>query len=269
MRASIHVLPRETAHLAFRALPEPPARTAYRFKALGLPEERYAELRPAVLALAAEPLTLRELGQAAGAEDEIKAVVATLTREGAMVRVGAEGLRSNALRYVATEVPEADADEALAWLAGEYLRAFGPARPEDFAWWAGVAAGRAAAALATIDTEELAGGALLPCADRAGFERAAPVRGAVDLLPKWDCYTMGYPPDGRERLADPAVVDRCYDNRGDGLPVVLLAGAAAGTWALRPGRKVELDVDLFDGPGGAKLRRALEERVDAVRALLS
>lgn len=57
-----------------------------------------------------------------------------MTFEGALLRVGAESPRSNALRYVAADrwldgegLPDADPDGALAWLAGEYLRAFGPA----------------------------------------------------------------------------------------------------------------------------------------------
>jgi len=269
MRGSIHLLPRATAHLAFRAVPEAPAQSARRLRGFGLSDERYAELREAVLAAAAtEPRTVAELREVTGAGEELKGALGAMTREGALVRVGAEGLRSNALRYVAGDVAEADADEALAWLAAEYLRAFGPARRDDFAWWAGVPVGRAAAALARVDTEELDDGLLLPVGDRAGFERAAPLRDTVDLLPKWDCYTMGYPLGGRGRFADPDVVARCYDFRGDGLPVVLVDGAAAGTWAIRSGRGVAFDVDLFD-PVGRKLQRALDERLEAVRALLA
>ena len=78
---------------------------------------------------------------------------------------------------------------------------------------------------------------------------------------------MGYPLGGRGRFADPEVVARCYDFRGDGLPVVLVDGAAAGTWAIRSGRGVAFNVDLFD-PVGPKLRRALDERLEAVRTLL-
>ncbi len=268
MRASIHLLPRETAHLAFRALPEPPARSARRLRYFGLDEVRYGELRAAVLERAAEPRTARELRGALGLGDELTAVIGALTREGALARVGAESLRSNELRYVAAEVADADRDEALAWLAGEYLRAFGPARREDFAWWAGVPAGRARAALATAATRDLDGGLLLAEEDRAAFARARRPRGAVDLLPKWDCYTMGYPMDGRARFAHPDVAARCYDHRGDGRPVVLVEGAAAGTWTLGPGESADVQVDLFE-PAGPALRRALDERSGAVRALLA
>nr|MDQ6915147.1 winged helix DNA-binding domain-containing protein [Actinomycetota bacterium] len=118
--------------------------------------------------------------------------------------------------------------------------------------------------------EELDGGLLLRAGDRAGFDRAKPPRrGTVDLLPKWDAYTMGHAPDGRDRLAHPDVVAHCYDHRGDGNPLVLVDGAAAGTWSLRPGKAVDFEVDLFDGTPTPKLRRALDTRLDAVRALLA
>lgn len=269
MRGSIHLLPRATAHLPFRAVPEPAAATAARLRGFGLSRERYAELRAAVLeAAASEPLTTGALRDATGAGESMAGVLGTMTREGVLVRVGAESLRSNSLRYVAAELPDADPAGALAWLAGEYLRAFGPARREDFAWWAGVPLGRAGAALSSVDTEELDDGLLLLAGDRGAFERAAPLGGAVDLLPKWDCYTMGYPRDGRGRFAHPDVAERCYDFRGDGLPVVLVGGAAAGTWAIRAGRGLEFDVDLFDGLG-PRARGALDARLDAVRALLA
>jgi hypothetical protein len=261
MRQSIHLLPRETAHLAFRAVPEAPARRAKRLKVFDVSEKRYRELREALMAAAGEPRTQQELAEATGAEaKEVKGVSAQLTRDGELVRVGADGLRSNELRYLVADVPDADAEEALAWLAGEYLRAFGPVRVKDFKWWAGVTAGRAKAALAEHETEELDGGLLIRSEDRAGFEAAKPVKGAVDLLPKWDCLQMGYAPDGRDRFAHPDVVERCYDFRGDGRPVILVDGEAAGTWE-------GFEVELFE-PAGPKIRKAIDERLDAVKAFL-
>jgi hypothetical protein len=256
MRMSIHLLPRKTAHLAFHATPAPPADRKKRMKHFKFTEERYGELREQILKKATEPLTLPELRDKVGAEpDEFKGVSAQMTRDGELLRVGAEGLRSNELRYVVHELEEADADEALAWLAGEYLRAFGPIRAKDFQWWAGVTATRAKQALAAHDTEELEG-LLIRAEDRRAFEKAKPPRG-VDLLPKWDVLTMGYAPDGRDRFG---LVKQCYDFRGDGRPVVLVDGQAAGTWE-------KGEVELFD-KGSAKLRRAIDERLDAVRAFL-
>jgi hypothetical protein len=182
-----------------------------------------------------------------------------MTRDGELLRIGAEGLRSNELGYVANELDDADADEALAWLAGEYLRAFGPIRVKDFVWWAGVTTTRAKQALAAHETEELAAGLLIRPEDRSKFEKAKKPQG-VDLLPKWDSYTMGYAPDGRDRLAHPDVVKECYDFRGDGRPVILVDGQAVGTWE-------KGEVDLFDTVP-AKTRKAIDERLEAIKAFL-
>jgi hypothetical protein len=123
-----------------------------------------------------------------------------------------------------------------------------------------VPAGRAKAALAAHDTEELDGGLLIRRQDLEAFEQAKPRKDAVDLLPKWDSYTMGYAPDGRDRFAHPDVVAQCYDFRGDGRPVILVDGQAAGTWE-------KLEPDLFDTVP-AKTRKAIDERLDAVKAFL-
>jgi hypothetical protein len=260
MRQSIHLLPAKTAHLAYHATPAPPADRQKRMRHFKLTEKRYQELRELILKAATEPLTLPELREAVGAEpDELKGVSAQMTRDAELVRVGATGLRSNELRYRAIELEPADPDEALEWLAGEYLRAFGPARRKDFAWWAGVGAGRAKQALAAHDTEELDGGLLIRTEDRRAFEQATPPKG-VDLLPKWDSYTMGYAPDGRDRFAHPDVVKQCYDFRGDGRPVILVDGQAAGTW--------DKGVELFE-KATPKLRQAIDERLDAVNAFLA
>ena len=262
MRQSIHLLPRKTAHLAFHAVPAPASDRAKRFRYFKLTDDRYEDLRARVLKAAQEPKTQEELREATGVDaKELKGVSAQMTRDGELVRVAAgKSLRSNELRYVVAEVPQADADEALAWLAGEYLRAFGPVRVKDFAWWAGVGAKRAKQALAAHDTEELDDGYLIRREDRKAFEQAKPLKDAVDLIPKWDCYQMGYAPDGRGRFAHPDVIDRCYDFRGDGVPVVLIDGQAAGTWQ---GGKVE----LFD-TATKKQRDAIDERLAEVNGFL-
>jgi hypothetical protein len=259
MRMSIHLLPARTAHLAFRATPAPPADRKKRMKHFKFTEKRYEELRRQILKAATEPLTLPALREKVGAEpQEFKGISAQMTRDGELLRIGAKGLRSNELAYVANELDEADADEALAWLAGEYLRAFGPIRAKDFQWWAGVTATRARQALADHETEELESGLLIRTEDRSKFEKAKKPTG-VDLLPKWDCYTMGYAPDGRDRLAHPDVVKECYDFRGDGRPVILVDGQAAGTW--------DKGIDLFD-KATPKVRKAIDERLAAVNAFL-
>jgi hypothetical protein len=261
MRQSIHLLPRATAHLAFHATPAPASDRARRFRHFKLTDARYAELRAQLLKAAKEPLTQEELREVTGADaEELKGASAQMTRDGELVRVAAGGLRSNELRYVAATIEDADADAALAWLAGEYLRAFGPARAKDFQWWSGAGARRAKAALAEHETEALDDGLLILAADVPAFEKAKPVKGAVDLLPKWDCFQMGYPGDGRARFAHPDVAERCYDFRGDGRPVILVDGEAAGTWE-------RMEPEYFER-ATKKLRDAVERRLADVKAFL-
>lgn len=134
MRGSIHLLPRETAHLAFRVTAFPAERHGRRLRSAGISDGEYGRLREEILSAAGEPRTARQLRADTGFEGPITQVLQTMTFEGALLRVGAESPRSNALRYVAADrwlggegLPDADPDGALAWLAGEYLRAFGPA----------------------------------------------------------------------------------------------------------------------------------------------
>jgi hypothetical protein len=272
MRGSIHLLPRDTAHLAFRAAAVPASVERSRMKYFGLTPERYAELRAKVLEVAGEPRTSAELKKLLGAGDELRYVVGAMGREGAIVRVGAEGLRSNALRWVIPKpkIRPAKRADALAWLADEYLRAFGPARREDFAWWSGASPKEVDAALATVDTVEVdAAPLLLRRADAADFDRAPPIpEDAIDVLPKWDVLTMGYPRDGRGRFAHPDVLDRCYDFRGDGNPLILRGGEAVAAWSLKfAGKRMEVGLDWFERPG-ARLAKAVAQKIEDVGALL-
>jgi hypothetical protein len=276
MRTSIHIVPRQTAHLVFWATHKPMSQQLWRIRDAGISEDEYGRLRSAILHAAQRPRTARELREdLGGTETSLRPVVQTMTMEGTLLRVGAESLTSNTLRYVAADawldggLPQADTDEALAWLAGEYLHAFGPARPQDFQWWAGRAATGAAAALSSMETVDIGDRYLLPAADLEGFEKVkAPAPDSVDLLPKWDCYTMGYAPDGRRRFVHPDVQGRVYTPAGDGLGVVLVNGTAAGAWSARSsGKQMQVELDMFERPG-ARLKRTIEDQFEAAAAFL-
>ena len=248
MRQSIHLLPGKTAHLAFHATPAPPADRKKRMKHFKFTEKRW-QLREQILEAATEPLTLPELREAVGAEaNEFKGISAQMTRDGELLRVGAKSLRSNELRYVVVELEDADPDEALAWLAASTCARSGRSAPRTSSGGRGRCR-RAKQALAAHETEELDGGLLIRPQDVKPFEKAKPPKNAVDLLPKWDSYTMGYAPDGRDRFAHPDVVKQCYDFRGDGRPVILVDGQAAGTWE-------KGEPTVRQGPGEDAARRS-------------
>jgi len=238
-------VPTETAPRVVAATRLPIGRHAATLRAAGFDAAGYERLKARVLDRVREPMTPPAARQAVAMDGEVTVGLRIMAREGLVLRVGGS-LRADNPRYVATEAwlgrPLADADPeaALAWLADAYLRGYGPARVADFAWWSGVPKRRSAAAIAANDAVDLGGGLLLPADLAEAFGRVAPVDAeAVVLLPKWDAYTMGYAPDGRQRLIADADLGSAYTligkaaTAGDGLPLVLRGGQAVASWSHR------------------------------------
>lgn len=286
MRGSVFLLPAETAGRIFAATRQPPARYARLLPHAGMTQEDFERLKERVREVLREPLLPKDLpgllgsaGDEAG-EARIATGVRIMSYEGLVLRVGA-GLRSNTLRYVATEawlgqpLEEIDQAEALRWLAGEYLRAYGPARIADFAWWAGVTQGKAKAAVAGVATVDVGGGLLLPAEQQEDFARVEPLDPeAIDLLPKWDAYTMGHASTGRQRLLNDEHLKLAYSQGGggtlpgDGFPLVLRGGRAVGTWSHRfAGNRLKVAVVPFEA--GGVVASEVERAVEGVGQLLS
>jgi hypothetical protein len=283
MRSSGHLVPTDTAATVFAATRRPIEAMAWIWRGIGLSAAEYARAKSAILAVARTPLGVPELrrrltGDAAGLlarhPQAPTMVVRAMRSEGSLVAVAPAGLRSNAYTYVATDawlgapLEPVDPDRALVWLAGEYLRAFGPARVADFRWWAGATPSRARAAIEAQATIELEDGLLLSSGDRDAFETCEPLDpDAVDLLPLWDSYTMGYAPDGRARFVQPEHLQRAYTG-GDGRGLVLRAGRAVAAWGVRfNGRRMEVRLDQFEAASEG-FRSAIEDRLQGAAALL-
>ena len=277
MRGSGFLVPVDYAPYVFAATRQPQQKLATRLAYGGVAFDVYRRLTPLVLECCSKPLTPSELRACAVSTEDVYLIARILAREGKIIRVG-KSLRTDQLRYVATaawlghELEPVDFSEALAWLAGEYLRAFGPARPEDFAWWAGASKGAAAAALARVPTVRREG-MLLRAEDAEAFDRCDPLQSeTLAVLPKWDSYTMGYAPDGRQRFIADRFLPLAYTSvtgspgatSGDGLPLVLHGGQAIASWSHRfEGHRMTLTVQPFENttaPPGA---------FDAVGELLS
>jgi hypothetical protein len=271
MRLSIFLVPKSSTAKIFTALRPPLDFILNRLTHDEALIRDYEKIAKRILAAAPEPRTAQELQEPADVGKNLSLMLRSLRYEGRLLAVGAEGLRSDALRYVATSkwVPRdldgGDEEKALAWLAGEYLQAFGPTRVADFAWWTGVKRPAAATAFEAHKTVEVYDGLLLPAAQQKAFEAVKRPKGKVDLLPKWDSYTMGLAPDGRQRFVHPDVQKKAYTPAGDGNPVVLVDGQVAGTWNLTV--KDGASVDLFDSLGPSA-RRRLDKRLEEVAALL-
>jgi hypothetical protein len=259
MRGSVHLVPAEFAARLFALYPATGRDQARRLQIGGFDEATYERVSAQVLELAQEPVDAKALQQAIAVDGKLMVAVRMLAVDGRVLRLGGS-LRTDSLRYVATEAwlgqPLAAADPAasLNWLAEAYLRGYGPARVEDLAWWTGANKGSAKAALRTLETVDVGGGLRLPADQEQDFASVQPLdRDQVDVLPKWDSYTMGLAPDGRQRLLDDRHLDVAYNkvNRtsglpGDGRPLVLRGGEAVAVWSHRfSGKRMDVQVSPF------------------------
>jgi hypothetical protein len=299
MRTSAFVLSVAMAPTIAAATAQPVERFAWMLRVAGVAPDAFDAARTAVVRAAGEPRTARELRTAAALDGvDVARLVAYLALRGDLVTLGAASVTSNQSRYVAraartapragaalaadlrASAPGSEApppartgpvptvDAARAWLAGAYLQAFGPARVEDLAWWAGVPRSAAAAALAAHETVDTGDGLLVLARDRPAYESSPPLAGELVLVPKWDAWTMGYPVDGRSRFVDRDVHDRLFDGDGNGLGAVLVSGRAVGAWGHRGARgRMDADLDLFERPA-PRTREAIETRLGVIAAFL-
>ena len=286
VRLAISLVPTAFAPRVFAATRQPVEKFARNLDWAKITPADYAALKRRALEIARAPVGAKDLQAALAtgdtAESKPMTAVRVMAYEGQMLRLGG-GLRADTLRYVATDAwlgePLAEEDPAasLAWLADAYLRAYGPARPADFAWWAGVTRTRAKAALTGVRTVDIGDGLLLPTDQESAFAASEPLApDALALLPKWDSYAMGLAPDGRDRLVPTAHLKRAYSTAGsgtgatsgDGLPLVLRGGEAVAAWSHRfSGNKLRIEVNPFAPEAG--LPDGIEDGFEEVGRILS
>ncbi len=279
MRGTLHIIPSED-HEWLTALLGPPAFSAGRGRRreLGLDEKTLNKAHAhAVDTLTAEgPLTRQQLGERLAAHDipvENQALH-HIVRAGGFLGLFTHGpLRDGKTEtFVAAdswlagiERPELSREEALARLAGRYIRAFGPSTPRDFAVWSGLPLRDARAGWESIEGElvevEAAGERMWvhgdgphpnPLPGGEGTERIPGGEGIVRLLGFFDTYLLGY--RGRGLAVAPEHLSRV--NAGGGMirPVVTIDGLAVATWSwtrLSGGRRLEIGVEPFAGLEGA------------------
>lgn len=253
MRRAPHIVHGETAHLIYHAC------RGGGSKRNGKSDAAARMLRNDVLRAARDPRTADELrGAVKGAPERFVPLLKQMTLDGQLLRMRADSVWSNEFRYVATRgwlghaMPPAEPDDALIWLAGEYITTFGPATRDDFAWWAGIEPERADEALAAHELSDVGYGMKMWRKDARALDLARPVAGRVNLLPALDPYTMGYTGQSRRRFADDdRVLAAMYDANGNSGNVVLIEGQVGGLWDLQHAKTgpVEMRIGLFDDPG--------------------
>ncbi len=284
MRGTLHLIPAED-HRWMTALLGPSAFSAGRGRRreLGLDENTLdkAHERAIDILTAEGPLTRQQLGERLAAHDipvENQALH-HIVRSGGFLGITTHGplLDGKTETFVAAdswlagiERPELTREEALARLAGRYIRAFGPSTPRDFAVWSGLPLRDARAGWESISTElvevdvEGEGMWMVEGLDSSTALRSAQNdRPVVRLLGFFDTYLLGY--RGRGLAVAPDYLSRV--NAGGGMirPVVTIDGLAVATWSwtrLSRGRGLEIAVEPFEGLEA--LRQAQGDRTGAI-----
>ncbi|SRR5579875_251508 len=129
-----------------------------------------------------------------------------------------------------------DPQQALQEIVRRYLQAYGPATPEDFAFWWGYQRGRAKKLFHSMATEleevEVEGWRAYALRSTIPpIQSAEPLKAPqVLLLPLFDAYTIGAAPRGSEPLLAPAHKRQVYNLQGWTFAVVLVNGCIQGVW---------------------------------------
>lgn len=148
-------------------------------------------------------------------------------------------------------------EEALAELAGRYMRSHGPATERDLAWWAGITLGDARRGLAAAEGLERRS---FEGADHYLAEGLEPAASGAHALPGFDEYLLGY--SDRSGALPPEFAQRIVPgNNGMFLPTAIVGGQVVGTWKRRDSaRKSTVDLEEFaplSKKGRAGFERAL------------
>lgn len=259
MRGSVHLQPTEFAPYLLAATREKPA--ALR-KRLGVDDQELSLLRDSLLPRLQEPVAGSGIRETLDIDDHEFLAIRMLARAGEVLRISTNP-RADRLKYVATEswlgkpMAEVDFSEARSWLAHAYIEAFGPARVADFAWWVGCPKRDAQAAFSTLPITEVTPGLFLRDDLLTEFQATPELdANSTAILPKWDSYTMGFAPDGRDRLVARRHLEHAYTTKstrkgattGDGFPLILAGGRAIARWQHRfSSQTMTVSIEIFPG----------------------
>jgi hypothetical protein len=162
-------------------------------------------------------------------------------------------------------------DEGLRRLAEGYLNAFGPATPDDLAYWAGIRGSDAAQGWKLITDQlaevEIAGRAAWMMKRNLGWiDEIESISGIVRLLPRYDTLWMGYA--RRDWLIDADFGKRVQPGGGQISAMVLVDGQVSGTWKTRrKGELLLIDIAPFR-PLDEWLQQGIGKEVAAIGAFL-
>lgn len=159
---------------------------------------------------------------------------------------------------------------ALLELFHRFLRSYGPATIGDFThWWGGLGEGDRSALRSNqndLEEVELDGRRELMLKQDAETASGLAPAHVVRLLPSFDCYAMLYSP--RELFVSDADRGRIFRAAGWNYPVIMVDGAAAGTWGLKKrGKKADVELEPFR-PLSTREKKGIKEEVKDIGGFL-
>lgn len=164
---------------------------------------------------------------------------------------------------------EIDPQPALQHMARRYLHAYGPATPDDFAfWWGRVRKVFARKLFQSIadELEEVDVEGWRALALRTTLEPMQSLEAAesIHLLPLFDAYTIGIPRDHEPVLAK-LNKSRVFRQQGWITAVILVNGSMQGVWQYATRRSQTIvKVSLFC-PSTAGIRKGIEAEMERLR----
>lgn len=258
-RGTVHLLPARDLPMWIGALSSLPVSYAGQAQGIRLTPTQTDQVVEAIReVLTGAALTIDELSDAVVAATEPWAgdlvmpafqtmwprwrqAMATAAHQGAFVFGPARGRK---VTYTAPPAGFRPAD-GCAELVDAYLRAYGPATPEQFARWIGAPVKWASAAFAAAEPEQVLFDGI-PAWVAAGDTEVPdePPKG-VRLLPYFDAYVVAGRP--RELLYPGAAAARALSGGQAGnFPVLLVDGQVAGVWhQRRSGRRLAVTVETL------------------------
>ncbi len=167
----------------------------------------------------------------------------------------------------APPVSDVEPNEARRVLLLRYLRSYGPATIQDYAYWTGMKASDAKATLEEVKPAisevraERQKGRLYALKEDLPELEAADEKPSLRLLPKFDSLIMGH--RDKTRLMDEETRRRVFLPRAEVAATVLVDGRVEGVWSIKRSVSVwSLEVQLFkrlDGESEELLQTELDE----------
>jgi hypothetical protein len=262
MRGTLHLLPSADFYIYINALKRSEVESTRRIMSrFGITAKEAEGLNEAALeALRAGPLTKGELTERVKPRvgKKMRAAMAQFWNifrpafaEG-LICYGPESGKEAVFIRVAQwlpkqkEIPELEAQQML---LRRYLRAYGPATPQDFSKWTGLLMKEAKAVWETMQNEFIAVSiegekAFLLRDDHAQLANSSHAGHVLRLLPHFDPYLLAHA--DKNHLVSSSHYKRVYRNQGWISPVVLLDGRVIGVWSYtRRAKRWTLKIEPF------------------------